>query len=99
MVSSPDHGDTVKPTVRPRASITGAARRSPSISKPPVGVSKPPPSTTVTRPSRTPGIGSVSSLKEIKENGKPPGKAHDDLQRKVCTVTRACMRVGLSTLV
>ncbi|KAF9650037.1 hypothetical protein BDM02DRAFT_3185728 [Thelephora ganbajun] len=90
MVSSPDP-DTVKPSVRPRASITGAAKRAPSISKPPVGVSKPPPSTAATRPSRTPGVGSVSSLKEIKENGNPPGKAHDDLQQKLDSANGALL--------
>lgn len=90
IVPSPDP-DTIKSPIRPRASITEAARRTPSISKPSLGASKPPPNTTATRPSRTPGVGSVSSLKEIKENGKPPSvKAGDDLQQKVCEDQRTC---------
>ena len=95
MVSSPDHADTVKPSVKPRASITDVARRTLSISRLAAGASKQSPNTTAARPPRTPGVGSVSSLKEIKENGKPPGdKAYDDLQQKVCTDTHARVRVG-----
>ncbi|KAF9787336.1 hypothetical protein BJ322DRAFT_717960 [Thelephora terrestris] len=82
MVSSPDP-DTLKPT-RPRASITEAVKRTPSVSKPATGVSRPPSSTVASRLSRTPGVGSISSLKEAKENGKPPSsKAGDDLQQKL----------------
>lgn len=88
MVSSPDP-DTIKPSVRPRTFITEAAKRTASISKPSVGVSKPPPGTAATRSARTSGIGSISSLKEVKENGKPPGKTNDDLQQKLHNANEA----------
>lgn len=86
-VVSPDSVSSIKSSTsaRPRASVTDAARRTTPATRTSLGPSTTnrPPSTASTRPTRTPGSASISSIREVRDDSK----ALEELQSKLTEAT------------